>query len=138
MRDSSLYVRKAVVAAQKAHAGVSAIVGDRAYGPKPPALPTWPFTRYGVSIAQPRRATGLKGNIIDFVVHAFAKGEDETTVMELADQVVLCLDGRTMPLGTSYPAKLQDISWVSTVPIQDSEEATGWHAAVRFEARVSS
>lgn len=136
-RDSSLYLRKAVVAALKADAGVSAIVAARSYGPNPPAEPTWPFNRYGFPVTTPLRATCMDGARISFIVHGFAKGDDETGCSELGAANARALDRKTLTLGGGYPAKAL-VRWTGNQIIRDSDEATGWHCIGSFEARVVS
>lgn len=131
-------VRKAVVSHVKDDAGVTEIIGERFYGPNPPPQPEWPFGRYGAAVVTPLRATCLDGARIAMTVHAFAKGEDESEVCELAAALVAALDGVSLPLDLPYPARLYSVRWTSTQTIRDSEEATGWHAIINLEGRVSS
>jgi len=138
-RDASLWVRKALVSALKADAGVSGVVGARVYGQNPPADPTWPFTKLQPLTVVPMRATCLDGTRYTIRVSGFAKGADETAVATLGAAVSACLDGRSIALpGAPWPARLTDIRWTGTDIIRDPEEATGWHAIVAFEGVVTA
>ena len=138
-RDSSLYVRRAVISRLKAEAAVAAIVASRVYGLSPPATPTWPFVKMQPPTATPFRATGLDGARIAFRVSGFAKGPDETEASILGEAIAMCLDGLSVALTDApYPARLTDTQWTGTQTIRDPEEATGWHAFVSFEATVTS
>lgn len=138
-RDSSLYVRRAVVSRLKAEAAVAAIVASRVYGLSPPATPTWPFVKMQPPTAVPLRATGLDGTRIAFRVSGFAKGADETEASILAQAIGSCLDGLTVPLSDApWPARLSHINWRSTDIFRDPEEATGFHASLVFDATVTS
>ena len=137
-KDSRLYVRRAVVGHLKDDAGYNELAGNRFYGPNPPPMPTWPFGRYGTATVVPLRATCLDGARISFTLHAFAKGEDESAVDELAAAIVASLDGVSLPLEAPYPARLSNVRWTATTTIRDSDEATGWHAIISMEATVTS
>ena len=138
-RDSSLYVRRAVVSRLKAEAAVSALVADRVYGLSPPSTPAWPFVKMQPPTSIPLRATGLDGARIAFRVSGFAKGPDESEAAVLADAIAGCLDGLSVPLyDAPYSARLTDVRWLSTQIIRDPEESTGWHAFASFEATITS
>lgn len=141
-RDSSLHVRRAVISRLKADAAVSAIVGDRVFAVAS-AEPTWPFVRYGVAVALPRRASCLDGARLSLSLHAFAKDSDDVDgldqVQELAAAIASALDGASVDLADApYDARLYDIAWLTTQTIEDSEEASAFHAIVQLEASVSS
>lgn len=140
-RDASLYVRRAVITAWKRDAAVAAIVGARVLAVAE-SEPVWPFVRYGPALALPKRATGLDGSRLALTGHAFAKDSDTVDGLDqvqlLAAAMTACLEGRTFALGAPWPAKIYDISWTSTQTIEDSEEASAFHAIVNLEALVSS
>lgn len=140
-RDSSLYVRRAVITALKRDAGVAAIVGEKIHAVAE-SNPDWPFVRYGAATTLPYRATGMDGNRIALTMHAFAKDSDEVDgydqVQQLAAAIANALERQTLPLAAPYPTSLHAMTWTATQVIEDSEEASAFHGIVNFEARLSS
>jgi hypothetical protein len=139
-KDASLYVRRAVLTRLKDPGSASRkIVGERSYGPSPPAEPTFPFNRYGVPTTAPYRATGMDGSQVRFAISAFAKGTDDGAVASQAAAIVADLEGATLPLVEApFPAKLSDITWIGTEAFEDGATPDAWHARVRFVGTVVS
>lgn len=147
-KDSSPYVRQAVVAAWKAYAPLLALVpASRIYPPQRPPKPQWPFVGYGVPVSAPFIASCLDGATITFAGHAYAEttGEGAETVQgelrasEIAERMVTAL---AAPLdlaaaGCPYPA-VAHVTWTGTQVIQDGSEADRFHAIVGFDVTVSS
>lgn len=147
-RDSSPYVRQAVVAAWKAYAPLLALVpASRIYPPQRPPAPAWPFVAYGVPIVTPFGASCLDGCTVAFAGHAYAEttGEGADTVQgeqrasDIAQRMVAALDA---PLDLAavdcpYPATAF-VTWTGTQVIQDGSEADRFHAIVSFNVTVSS
>lgn len=136
--DATLPVRKAVVRALRADGGNSAIVAARVYPQVTPDPVIWPFQRVQVTSITPRRATCLDGSTVALTVHCFRKGPAEDECAELSAAASSALDGRSLPLPELVNARLYRVKWLQTQIIRDSEEATGWHGIVDFEARVQS
>lgn len=147
-RDSSPYVRRAVIAAWKGYAPLTALVpADRIYPPQRPANPVWPFVGYGVPVVTPFGASCLDGCAVAFAGHAYAETrsaagatiEGETRAGKIAREMVDALEA---PLdlqenGCPYPATAH-VTWTGTQVIQDGSEADRFHAVVGFIVTVSS
>lgn len=77
-RDSSLFVRRAVLRALKGSEAVRALVpADRIYPQQRPPNPTWPFIAYGAPVIDPFLATGLDGSALSVAIHAYAETSGE-------------------------------------------------------------
>lgn len=138
-KPSALYVRRAILTRLKAQGSATrAVVGERSYGPKPPAKPTFPFTRYGAATIVPMRATGLDGSRVSITINGFAKGSDDGAVSAIEAAVVADLDRAALPLDAPFPAKLVDVSWEGTTHLQDRDNPEAWQAVMRFAATVVS
>lgn len=133
-KDSSLYIRRALVSALKS----AGLAGGRVYGPAPPANPTWPFIRVGSAETTPLQAQCLDGNTFDVTIHTFDKGADETGCSELNRAVARILDKRGRTLDAPYPATISRIRWQRSQIIRDTAEASAWHGLVSFSGSVSS
>lgn len=131
--DHSLQLRKAIVDALKGAAGVSALVGDRVYGPEPPSKPVWPFIRYGLPIVEPFEALCWSGSDHDVTVHAFTKGPGEDACAALASAVATALDDALIPMSGAKPIA---IDWTGTQILRDTEEASAYHAIITFDCQT--
>ena len=147
-RDSSPYLRPAVVAAWKAYAPLVALVpAARIYPPQRPPNVVWPFAAYGVPTSRPFLASCLDGSTIDFAGHAYAETtgtgtgtvQGEVLASDIAGAMVaaLGLPIDLAPFGCPWPA-VAHVTWQQTQVIQDGNEADRFHAIVAFEATVSS
>lgn len=147
-RDSSPYLRPAVVATWKAYAPLVALVpAARVYPPQRPPNVEWPFVAYGVPTSRPFLASCLDGSIIAFAGHAYAEttGEGAGTVQGeilASDIAAAMVDALGLPIdlapyGAPWPATAH-VTWTQTQVIQDGSEADRFHAIVGFEATISS
>lgn len=127
--DHSLALREAIVAYLRAAPQVAAIVDARVYGEQPPAVPEWPFIRYGLPTMEAYEASGWAGATHDVVLHCFAKGPGMDAVGVLNKAVVDVLDGVDVaPAGTMAV----QFEWQSTQVIRDTDEAGAYHGIVSF------
>jgi hypothetical protein len=148
-RDSSPYVRQAVVAKWKAHAPLLALVSAGSiYPPQRPPNPPWPFVAYGVPQVEPFGASCLDGCTVSFAGHAYAEtggaGVDTVQGEQLAGEIAQrMVDALDAPLDLAaladcpYPATAF-VTWSRTQVIQDDSEADRFHAIVSFDVTVSS
>lgn len=152
-RDSSLFVRRAVLRLLKRAATVTVLVpAERIYPPQRPPNPTWPFIGYGQPITVPVVASGLDGSGIAVAIHAYAEttGEGDDTVpgedmaASIVRVVVAVLGGEEgaeidlQELGDCpYPA-MAYISWTGSQVVQDGSEADAFHGWANFNITVSS
>lgn len=138
MASPEVAIRKAVILAQKADPGVIAIFGARCHGINPPAVPVWPFTRYGVPTSTAFRSAGAdNGASIPITIHVFTKGSgDENDVTAGCAAVRNALHGKTLPVDLDTPGHMSEIVWEQTQTLKDGDEATAWHGIVRFRARI--
>src|SRR5690606_3291118 len=93
MADSyALALQKGVVAALKANAGVSALVGARVYD-EPPQKPVLPYIRLGNIVPRPLRTDGKQAARVNFGIEVHSRpdaGRVEAT--QIAEAVVAALD----------------------------------------------
>lgn len=146
-RDTTLAVRRAVLATLKFDAGLTALVPSSSIHPSTvPADHSWPFVRYGAPSASPRRASCMDGTAHAIVVHGFAKPRysgqamietAEDHAMRIGAAIAAALDRRKLTLAGDYPGAAH-ISWSGTQMLQDPAEADSWHAVVQFTVRVVS
>ena len=142
--DYSLPVRRAVLPALKADAGVTALIPAASIYPSVvPLSRTLPFTRYGAPIATPFRASGLNSSSVRVTIHAFTgplmdgaqtleTAEDRSWRMAAA--ITTGLDGRVLPIEGGMRATL---SWLGSNCIVDRDETDAWHAIVNLVADVA-
>lgn len=137
-RDLSVPVRQFVVEALASTIGVSAIVGDRVYGPAEPDNPTWPFVRMDLPDVVPESdGCGGNGTRYGFNLHGFAKGADERAVGQLAAALASAVDELSGDMGLTPDAYVRDTFWNGTELRRDVDEVDGWHGIVRVSCFVS-
>ncbi|WP_422125363.1 tail completion protein gp17 [Sphingobium arseniciresistens] len=145
--DSSIYVRKAVMAALKGNAALTSLVpAARIYPATTLSGVQWPFVMYGSDTATPIRMACVDGMEMPFSFQAYAKpAYDGSRMIETAeDRVIIigaaisaAIDRQTLTLASPYPAKAR-IRWVSTSSRIAGAETDAWRAIVSFRARVMS
>lgn len=119
-----LALREAIVTHLRADSAVtSASIGQRSYGEKLPANPTWPYLHYGMSDAVP-------GFEITAPLHVFSKDPYTDDVNMVAETVGNSLDGKVLDLGSGRKAYL---TWEGVRMVGGDDE---WHAVVTIGARV--
>ena len=140
--DTSLPLRRAILIALKTDSATTALVpADHIYPPQTPALPTWPFVRYGAITQLPFRGAGLDGSTMVGAVHAFAKGPGEDAVSLIGRTIAKLLDG---PNGAGLVLHLEGgvgtaiAQHTGNTILQDPVEADAWHCVCNFEATVTS
>jgi len=142
-RDSSLQLRRAVLAALKGDSGVTALVPAASIHPQAPrTVPSWPFVRYGTATGVPRLASCVDGAEYEFRLHAFAKDRGEAgAIVETAEDhahrigaaLSRSIGGKRLSLdGGSHAALRVERFQV----IQDGPEAGAFHAVVDLSARI--
>lgn len=148
-RDSTPYVREAVIATWKGYAPLLALVPEaRIYPPQRPPAPAWPFVAFGRPISGPFGASCLDGCTVTFAGHAYAEtgGTGAGTVQgdkraqEIAGLMAAALaDPLDLQALTDcpYPATAF-VTWNGTQTIQDGSEADRFHAIASFGVTVSS
>lgn len=152
-KDSSLFVRQALVALLKGAAGVTVLVpADRVFPAQRPPNVEWPFIGVGVPVAAPFAASCLDGSTISLAVHAYAEttGEGDATVPgeDMASSIVrVCVavlggeEGAEVALqgltDCPYPATAY-ITWTGSQVVQDGADASAFHGFATFDITVSS
>ncbi len=133
--DPTLALRRAIIGALKADSGVTDLVADgRVYGERALAKPIFPFIRYGITDARPKRGTCWDGATIDLPIHAFSKAEFTDEAVNINRAIQLALDGKALQLeggATAY------VTWAGSTVIPDAAEAGIWHGISRFSATTS-
>lgn len=126
----ALTMQKALVAALKADAGLSALVGNRVYD-QPPQTPTRPFVRIGGIQPRPIRSDGKRAANLTFAIEVHsrpASGRVEAT--RCAEAIVAALDGVTLTV-TGFT--LVQLHWVTQTVAQDAD-GLSYTAIVAFNA----
>lgn len=137
-RDLSVPVRQFTVARLATDLAVAALAGSRVYGPSEPDNPVWPFVRMDLPDVVPESDGCGGGTRYGFNVHAFAKGDDERSVGQLAAAISAALDDTSAQITGVVPdAWVQDMLWRGTEIRRDIDEVNGWHAVVRMSVLVS-
>lgn len=136
-------VRRAVLAALKADAGLTALVpAARVYPQAIPGEPLWPYVKLGPPLTLPFSAANARSSgEVSLDVHAFARArESGGAVVETAEdhagrigaaiEAVLHRNGLTLDGGETARVRLSDIQL-----LQD-EEPDAFHYLCRVNARV--
>lgn len=137
--DYALPVRRAVLKALKADAGVTALIPPASlYGLVVDLKRTFPFGRFGAPQTTPYRLSGLSSSTHRFAYHGFLNGIPERFAEDRADDfanaVVRCLDSRSLPIEGGMHAT---ITWLGSNCLIDGDETSNWHAVVNFSADVA-
>lgn len=126
----ALSLQSAVVAALKADAGVSALVGGRVYG-TPPQSAVRPFVGVGGFIPRPVRSSCGAAARVEFSIEASSRSVSSgTEATRCAEAVVAALDDA--PLSLSGFA-LVYLHWQGQDVTRD-KDGTGHTAVILFEA----
>ena len=131
MADHLLETRKAMIAAMRTDAALTALVpAARIYGEEAPANAVWPFILCGLPSEVPDRASCWDGTRMGVVVHCFAKGPGMDIASAISNAVKRALDGvRAVRGGLAV-----DIQHAQTQIVRDSAEASAYHGIVRYDA----
>ena len=131
MADHLLETRKAMIAAMRADAALTALVpATRIYGEEAPANAMWPFILCGLPSEVPDRASCWDGTRMGVVVHCFAKGPGMDTASAISNAVKRALDGHHAVRG----GLAVDFVHSQTQIVRDSAEASAYHGIVRYDA----
>jgi hypothetical protein len=146
-RDFLIPVRKAILAALKAHEPLIALVpAARMYPPTIPTMPTRPFLCYGAgAVSFPWKSSGENGQRIIGTVHSFASAKDSEPDAEeyagrMNNEVTALLEGSegeglSLDIGSGVRAYVRV---TGTRVIRDWEEAQEWHGIADIEVVVSA
>lgn len=134
-KDHSLPLRQAILTALNANGAITAIVGARCYGEKPPSKPVWPFIKCGTIVGGPFDATCLSGMEAIFNVSGFATGPDGGNAYALGLAIQQALDGIELTL--TGGAHSVSVDWTSSEILRDPHEADGYYSVVSFRAVTS-
>lgn len=142
--DALLPARRAILAALKADAALTALVPAARIYPQvsPVPSPVWPFIIYGSPSGLPIRAACVNGTEITVAIHSFAKVRMQgAAIVETAEDhaarigaaVVAALDGKRPALpGGGYLSILSR----STQLLIDGGEADAFHHVANFRCRA--
>jgi hypothetical protein len=101
-RDLSGQTREAVVAALKADAGVTALVGQRVYDYVSSGR-AFPYIRCTVIIATPWEASGdVKGSVLRIQIDCFTKGYSRNLTETINAAIVRALDETDLAVAGGY------------------------------------
>jgi len=136
MADYALELQKALVAALKADADVSALVGGRVYD-QPPTGATTPYIRIGGIVPRPVRAQASRAAILTYSVEVHSRpvtsGRVEAT--RIGGAVAEALNEREDAIASADLAVVQN-HWITTTVERNSDGET-YSAIVAFEALIS-
>lgn len=122
-----LGLRRAIITHLRADSSVtSTALGNRIYGERAPATPTWPFMRYGVSDAMP-------GYDIAVPLSVFSKADYTDEAAAIGEAIGASLDGKALTLGDGRVAHL----YFRGMQMLSEPDGDGWHAVVSIGARVA-
>lgn len=139
--DLQTPVRRRIIDILKAAPAVTALVpAARIFSSKPPANPEWPFIRCGVPNVLPYAEQCVDGSEILTAVHAFAKSADpedpevddaEGPAAAIGKAIADALDGADL-LEADPTLECRECAWTGTNVVRDTDDASGYHAAVQF------
>ena len=149
--DSSLAVRRAILARLKAEAPLTALVPAAfIYPGSVPADHGWPFIRWGSPTGVPIRASCFDGMDITVALTAFAKpryqnNDPRLAMLETAEDrahkigaaMAKALDRTRLILDTDYDASAV-VTWRNTQTFADRAEKDAWQTVQNFRVRVIS
>ena len=132
-------VRRALLTRLKAEPGVTTLVPAARINP--PGVPVWPFIVLRSPVTQKLRATGLRGGVVSWDIHAFAgprlsagatveTAEDHTGSIGAAIEAALADNRITLESGAVCHISLSDIRL-----LQD-DEPDAYHWFAQISARV--
>lgn len=138
MSDAALQVRKAVIDKLKATAAVSDLVAGQIYT-YPKTNASKPYIRLEGFVARSDKADSYDGSITDFQVSVYTAGPEEKSAMQIAQQVLLAIDGADLTLvddfrlveikhdepGTQYLEEEGGMTIHAAIPFTASAEPTG-------------
>ena len=131
MADHLLETRKAMIAAMRADAALTALVpAARIYGEEAPANAVWPFILCGLPSEAPDRASCWDGTRMGVVVHCFAKGPGMDACSGIANAIKRSLDGLHVVRGDL----VVDLSFSQRQIIRDGSEISDYHGLCRLDA----
>lgn len=134
MANHILETRKAIVAALRANAAVTAIVPSaRVYSEEAPANAVWPFTLCGLPTEIPSPASCWDASELSVTIHGFARGPGMDAASALGDAVKRALDGLHVVRGEL----VLDMQHQQTQIIRDTSETSDYHVLVRCLAYVA-
>lgn len=130
--DLSLSVRREVLTHLENDATVTALVpAGRIYGIQVPALPDWPFIRYGVPISNGFEATCWNGMTSTITIHAFTE-TTETLAGEDAAMLVSQAVIESMSSFAPTSVAVIDLQWSNGTILREETEADKFHAVIEF------
>ncbi len=141
--DRTLEVRRAVLTALKADAGLIAIVPAASIYPMTvPAEPTWPFIKMGAPSGIPIRGACVDGVSGIFAVHGFSKGRytgqrlvetGEDHAARIGAAIAAALDKQGLMLDDDIRLH---VLWTNSQLMMDGAEAGAFHAIENFAVRT--
>lgn len=131
--DHSLEFRRALVTALAGDPTIAGLVDD-VYGTVATSKPVYDFIRVGTIDPGPFEATCLDGMESEFIIHAFAKGDDDVPCRTLAAAIVNFIETLTLTFAGAHTVALD---WVRSQFIRDTDEAGVWHGLVAVSVQTS-
>lgn len=134
--------RRAVLSILKANATLTGIVpAAQIHSQRVPAVPVWPFIKQGPTQSLPVRASGTRGAVVAFTVHAFAKprmsaGNEVETAEDYASRIGGAIEtaldcARVAFTGGTIRFRLTEMQL-----LQDAGEADSFHYFAVVSARI--
>jgi len=139
--DSTLAVRRAILAILKADAGVVALVPKANIHPmRAVANPVWPFIRYDMTGGVPIRASCIDGHDLTVRLHGFAGPRvSGKQVVETAEDVAMRIGAAIARAVDCRRADIENgnvcLTWTGGRLAPDPAEADIFHTIQNFRAR---
>ena len=134
--------RRAALSILKSNAALTAIVpAARIYSQRVPAMPTWPFIKQGPTQSLPVRASCIRGAIVSFSIHAFAKprlngGVEVETAEDYASRIGAAIEAALDNNRADFPGGTIRFRLNEMQLLQDAGEADSFHYFAVVSARV--
>lgn len=139
--DYTVQLRRAILPLLKANTVIASACGGRVYSESPPALPAWPFIRYGATISTPVEWSCADGSDMSVTIHVFDKTPGTDQCGRIVRAVVRALDERTIQLeadaDTGLSATAVGCFVTQTQIIRDGDEADAHHGIVSLNVVVA-
>ncbi|GGL91643.1 hypothetical protein GCM10011534_12250 [Pseudooceanicola nanhaiensis] len=132
----ALELQKALVAALKSSADVSALVAGRIYD-HPPDGASLPYIRIGGIVPRPVRAQASRAAILTYSmeVHSRSGGSGRVEATKIGHAVTEALNEREDALASADLAVVQN-HWITTT-VERNNDGETYSAIVAFEALIS-
>ena len=140
--DYTVQLRRAILPILKANTVIASLCAGRVYSESPPALPSWPFIRYGATINTPTEWSCADGSNMSVTIHVFDKTPGIDQCARMVRAVIRALDERTIQLeadqDTGETATAVECYVTQSQISRDGDDVNAHHGIVSVSVVVSS